>query len=60
MDTDLEGVISDYENRNYGDKFITVEKKQIRIPNPKSLNSEVQADPKPVRGRGKKSRKKNN
>ena len=33
VETDIEGVISDYEKGNYGDKFITVEKKQIRIPN---------------------------
>ena len=51
----IEGVISDYEKGNYGDKFITVEKKQIRVPNPKFLNSEIQTEPKPVRGRDKKS-----
>ena len=60
VETDIEDVISDYEKGNYGNKFITVEKKQIRVPNPKFLNSEIQTEPKPVRGRSKKSRKKNN
>ena len=58
--TDIEGVISDYEKGNYGDQFITVEKKQIRVPNPKFLNSEIKTEPKPVRGQNKKTRKKNN
>ena len=60
VETDLEGVISDFENPNYGDKFITVEKKQVRIPKLKLFNSEIQSEPKSVKVRGKKSRKKNN
>ena len=42
METDIEGVISDYEKFNCGDKFLTVEKKQMRVPNQKFWNSEIQ------------------
>ena len=41
LESDLEGVISYYENINDCDNFITVEKKQIRIANSKFLNSET-------------------
>ena len=54
LETDLEGVISDNENINDNDNFITVEKKQIRISNSKFLNSETQRG----KGRSKKSWKK--
>ena len=41
LETNLEGVLSDYENINDSDNFITVEKKQIRIANLMFLNSEI-------------------
>ena len=59
LETDLEGVLSDYENINDCDNFITVEKKQIRIANSKFLNSETQSEAKWEKGRREKIRKKN-
>ena len=58
LETDLEGVISDNENINDNNNFITVEKKQIRISNSKFLNSETQSEAKLGKGRSKKSWKK--
>ena len=58
LESDLEGVISDYENINDCDNFITVEKKQIRIANSKFLNSETQSEAKWEKGRNKNPEKK--
>ena len=54
LETDFEGVISDYENINYSDNFITVEKKQI-IANSKFLNSETHSEAKLENGQSIKS-----
>ena len=55
-ETDLEGVISDYENTNPKDRFITVEEKQIKFQ--KVWNPEIQTENKSGKGYKKKSQKK--